>query len=205
LYRYELTDRGKFYIAVLLIIILLVILALTLVVWASSRNNTPEDGPNNNSDGIYNNNADPDGITDGSDSEPDPEPTPDGAQSLENGDNGDPEEPSVTDPEEPLLNDTATLDIEAGILTFLFTPATQTALEDSTFFMLGELVASPQYSQTSIFAVDIPLLPDAYKVNLTTAITEAFTILEVPLGAIVFFTVQVESDDGTFEIRISMD
>lgn len=181
---YELTGRGKFLIAVLLVVVLLIILALSPISWGSLRNTTP-DNSLNNPGGIPQNDTNP--IP--ADSEQDPEADSEETQASQNGSH----------------SDSAVIDIDAGVMTFLYTPATQKALNDSTLSMIGELVKSPKYTDDSVIAIEIPHLPDEDDaVTLTTAIIEAFTSLEVPLSDVVFFVYQTESDAGSFEIKISL-
>ena len=185
---YELTGRGKFLITV----VLLIIMALPLFVWGSLRNTKPDDSLHNQSD-THQTEADPTP----SGSEQGPETASNGEQGSQNGSNSDPDDPSTTNQ--------AVFDIDAGVLTFQFTPASQTTFDYSTLSMIGELVASPMYTADTVFAVEIPHLPDEDDaVTLTTAIIEAFTSLDVPLGDIVFFVYQAESDAVTFDIKISL-
>ena len=187
--RYELTDHGKFLIAVMLIILLLIILALTLIAWALSRNTTP-DNSLHNPDAIHQNDTSP------TPSEPVLETDPDEAQALQNGNNSDPEEPSLIEP--------TALDIDAGTMRFLYTPDLYPILDEDTITMIGQLLTSPKNTADSILAVEIPQLPDSDAAKLTTAIIEAFTTLEIPLSDVVFFAYQTESDAEAFEIRISL-
>ena len=182
---YELTGRGKVLIAVIL-----VILVAALIIWGSSLITTPDEPPHD-TDAIHQN----DTGTAQPESEPEPETVTGGAPSLQNGDNEEPDEPS--------LSDVTVFDIETGILTFQFAPDTQTTLDEGTVLLIGELLTSPQYTAASVFAVEIPHLSDEDDTaRLTTAILEAFKTLDIPLGKIVFFVYQPQSDTGTFEIRI---
>jgi len=180
---YELTARGKIIIAALLVAVFTIILALAPIAWRSSRNTTPDDSLH---DPVINqNDTDPTPA----DSEQDTETVSDGAPVSQNGSH----------------NDTAVIDNEAGIMTFQFTPATQTSLDESTISMIGELVTSPKYTEDSMIAVEIPQLTDEDDaVTLSTAIIEALTSFDVPLSDIVFYVYQAESGAVTFEIKISL-
>ena len=180
---YELTERGKLLISFILIAFLLIILALTLIAWSLSRNTTTNDLFNNPGTSKQDEIEDltPEQVTDVTTSDED--------NSLQ----GD------------IIIEPAFFDADTGILTLQFIPATQISLDDSALSLLSELVSSPQYTDDSVFTVEIPHLPDEDEaVTLTTAIVGAFTSLDVPLKDIVFFVYQAESNNGKFDVRISL-
>jgi len=180
---YELTGRGKFLVAVLIIVILLTILAFTPIFRGLSRNTPPDDSPHDQD--IHQNDATPAPVAPERDSETDSCDVP----ASQNGSN----------------DDSAVIDIDAGILTFQFSPASQKTLSDSTLSMIGELAKSQKYTADSMFTVEIPQLSDDDDaVRLTTAIIEAFTSFDVPLGDIILFIYKAESGAATFEIKISL-
>jgi hypothetical protein len=188
--RYILTERGKFLVAILVIVIFLLLPAMIIAIWALTREaETTHLPPDTN--GIYQNGT-------GSFSpEPPPIDTPDPSLNLPNDDNNESTHPDTS------LDDLVAFDLEAGTMTFLFTPNQQDALDSNVDTKLGELLTSLKNTNNAKIAVDIPQLPDTDTAILTTAILDAFTKHEVPLGDIVFFVYQPDPDVQTFEIHIS--
>jgi len=185
--RYELTDRGKFYIAVLLIAILIVVLIITLASWSSSRETAPIDsigGP----DSLIQNGEDLPSNKPILDADPDVEP-----DLLEN-----------NDPDQSLI-DPDSLDLDAGTMSFHYTLDMQTYLDDNVVYLIGELLTSPKNTEASLISVEIPQLSDDDTIILTSAIIDVLSGFDVPLSDIVFFVVSTEIgvDDG-FLVKISL-
>ena len=117
-------------------------------------------------------------------SDPDPENTPGLAQYL----------PPLTGP--------IAFDSEAGMMAFLFTPGSQSALDEESLSMIGELLKSPQNTTASILTVEIPLLSDEETAVVTGAVVDAFSSYEVPLSKIVFYIYHPEPNIKTYEISL---
>jgi len=179
LYRYVVTERGKFLIAII-VIVFFVLPGVILVTWALSREAAQNDLP-----------PDPNSMhqngTGSTTSEPTPAGTPD---------------PSP-EPVDPSLSGPVDIDLDAGTMTFLFTPEVQTALDAATLSSISEFLTSPKNTSGTKIAVDIPQLPDSDTANLTNAVTSAFTAHEIPLSDIIFFVYQPDPDHKTFEVKIS--
>ena len=186
--RYVLTERGKFLIAIFIIVFFLLLPALIFIIRTLSRDSNE---PPHNSNGIYQNGEetdDPDDIQ-GNLPEPTLEPTGEGDDSQET--------------QDPSLSDLESFDLAAGTMVFLFTPQSQSTLDESTISAIGELMTSPKNTNDAIIAVEIPQLHDNDAAILNNAILEAFNIHGVPLSDIIFFVYQPDPDTQTFKISIS--
>jgi len=102
----------------------------------------------------------------------------------------------------PYLTGPIALDVDEGIMTFLFTPNSQTELDDESFSMLGELLKSPQNTNSSTLAIEIPLLSDEETAVITGAVIDAFNEYSVPLSKIIFYVYHPESNIHTYEITM---
>jgi len=122
--------------------------------------------------------------------------------------NTQPEEPptdsSVAQPP-PINNDSASLDINAGKMTFLYAPDSQTTLDENTSSMIGQLLTSTKNTPDSKIAVEIPQLTDEETAVLTTVILNTFINHDVSLSDIVFYVYRPESDTEPFKINISFN
>lgn len=185
MYRYVLTERGKFLVAILVIVFFIIPLAI-IATWALTRDTTSTGSPND-SNGFHQNGTGPEIL----------EPSTEQPQVPQDGDaNG-------TAPHDPPLTGTINFDLNAGAMTFLFTPGQQSALDDDTASKIGELLTSPKNTLEAKIAAEIPQLSDNETAILTSAILDVFNTLEVPLSDIVFFVYQPEPGTKTFEVSIS--
>jgi hypothetical protein len=171
--RYIITERGKFLVAILVIVFFLLLPATIIAIWALTRGSASTELPLD-TNGTYQNGSD------SFSSEPTPVDTPD-----------------------PSLDDLVSFDLDAGTMTFLFTPNLQDTLDSNVDTKLGELLTSLKNTDDAKIAVEIPLLSDTDTAILTTAILNAFNKHDVPLSDIVFFVYQPDTDIQTFEISIS--
>jgi len=188
--RYVLTERGKFLVAILVIVFFLLLPTAIIAIWALTRDPASTDLPPD-TNGIHQNGN-------GSFSpEPPPEDTPDPSLNLPDDDNNESTHPDTS------LNDLVAFDLEAGTMTFLFTPNQQDTLDSNIDTKLGELLTSPKNTNDAKIAVEIPQLPDTETAILTTSILNAFIRHEVSLSDIIFFVYQPDTDIQTFEINIS--
>jgi len=187
--RYIITERGKLLIAILIIFVLF-LTALILVIWLLTRDISTEIPVIGSSD-LPQNSL---GL---SASESTPEIPYDSPQVSPGGDcNG------SLSPDSSLAGPIA-FDLDAGLLTFLFTPDTQDALGEDTVSMIGELLKSPKNVNGAMIAVEIPLLSDDETAMLTTAVTDVFEEYNVPLGYVIFLVYQPEPYLKTFTVSIS--
>ena len=188
--RYVLTERGKFLVAILVIVFFLLLPATIIAIWALTREAETTDLPPN-TNGIYQNG------TASFSPEPTPEDNPEPSPALSNDDNNE------STSHDPSSDDLIAFDLEAGTMTFLFTPNQQDTLDSNIDTKLGELLTSPKNTNDAKIAVEIPQLPDTETAILTTAIINAFNRHEVPLSDIIFFVYQPDPNAQTFEINIS--
>ena len=124
-------------------------------------------------------------------------PNPDLVQFLPPGNDEEPASPDSS------LSGPIALDVDNGLLTFLFMPGVQTSLDENTISMIGELLTSPLNTSEAKIAVEIPQLPDNDAAVLTAAIINAFDIYLVPISKITFFVYILSSDIDVCEINIS--
>jgi len=103
----------------------------------------------------------------------------------------------------PSINENATIDIDSGNMTFMFTPESQITLDGNVISMIGQLLTSSKNNNDSKMAIEIPQLPDDETAILTTAIINALSTYDIPLSDIIFFVYQPDSGIKTFKINIS--
>ena len=78
-----------------------------------------------------------------------------------------------------------TMDLNEGIMTFLFSPELQNTLDEKTSSAVGRLLTSPKNTNEAKLAVEIPQLPDEETAILTSAIINTFNTFNIPLGDII--------------------
>jgi len=188
--RYVLTKRGKILVvalAMILIILPSLMLLSRVLIW-----NTPSNGSIDGSNAVLQSGAD--------------SSAPGLASEAAHGSQQDILNDNNTGPASinPSLAGPIAFDIDAGTMTFLYTPSLQSALDDETASLIGQLLTSPQNSNDSNIAVEIPQLPEDDTAVLTTVILNAFINYNVPLSDITFFVYQPEPDAETYEINISI-
>jgi len=172
--RYILTERGKWIIA-MFVVVLIVLPVIIVIISMVTRNSIQNDQYH--------------GIN--------------GLSQTENG------SVSTGQPSEAPANSSQTvpndgLDIQAGVLTFMFTPSVQTSFDENTISLIGELLTSPKNTDDAQIAVVIPQLTDADAMTLTTAVSDAFTAYNVPLSRIVFYVNTPEPNTESHELTIRL-
>jgi len=174
--RYSLTERGKLLVA-MLVVLFIVLPSIIIIILITTRDTTRDITP------------------------PISEPPGDVQQSSveAGGTDSDLEDldSSLTGPVE--------YDIEAGTLTFLYTPDQQTSIDSETNSLIGQLLTSPKNTDESKIAVEIPQLPDEETSKLTTVILNAFITHNVSVNDIVFFVYPPQSGAKTYEINVSFN
>jgi len=188
--KYALTERGRLLIA-MIIMFILILPSLIIVFWLFTQNSSSNES-NHSSNAVSQNNIDT------TDSESAHDTAPDSSQAATHGDN----DGSLS--KDQSLSGLRAFDIDAGVIKFLFTPDSQTALDDDTTSTIGQLLASPKITNDSKVTVEIPQLSDDKMAIITTAIIDAFNSLNVPLSEIVFFVYEPDPDIETYEIRMSI-
>ena len=223
---YELTERGKIIIAVILVILLLVLPSTILAVKAWAGTAPPPDDPPVT--------AEPLPATPDDDLPEIPEPLPDGSGSdpLEHEDDpiddpaGDEADDTADDPageptdQDPPQGDNGeagssdltgeqqefgpvSLDIAKGTMVFIFSPELQDTLDPETTAMLGEFITSPKNKTDTQVLVEMPSLSQKDTTKVISAVTNAFALYEVARKDLVFRTLQTETNGEPFEVMMS--
>ena len=126
-----------------------------------------------------------------------PKPTPDLIQYLPTPDNSKPVSSDSS------YDSSIAMDLNEGIMTFLFSPEMQTSLDEDTTTAIGQLLTSPKNTGDAKLAVEIPQISDAETAVITSAILNVFSSHSIPLSDIIFFVYQPDEDIKTFKINIS--
>ena len=90
----------------------------------------------------------------------------------------------------------------AGTLSFLFSPDYQNALDSETMSLLVDLLSSPSSSLNSTIAVETSMLPDNYTQKLMTAVISAFSEHEIPEQRITHVPQPSETAGETIEVNL---
>jgi len=202
MYDYELTDRGKIVIAIVLVLLLLLVPSAILLFTAiASQPPQPENQGSEVSASppseisiipppVITESPTPPG--DGLDDDTDP----DDAALIGSGETG-------REPSRPLEPGPTGGNPFEGLLSFRFSPDIQSTLDDRTVTMLGEFVRSPKNTDDSIIAVEIPQLPDEDANKLYFALISAFSDLGVAEQRLAYISQPSEIALGSFEVHLS--
>ena len=210
MYSYELTERGKTIIAVVLVVILVVLSAVILTIGYCSGTSLPSQGDDSSI----------------SKSPPAPVSPPAPQETL----SPPPSEPPPTEPPptEPPPTDPPPsapphggngnghgygdiipefgpvgLNILEGTMLFMFSPSLQEALDDDTVTMLSDFLSSPKNTDDSQIQVEMPNLAEDDMDLLLSAVAKAFSTYNVKVNDIVYVTNQTEVADSNFEVKLS--
>ena len=196
---YDLTERGKIIIAVILVTLIFVIPALVLAV--NAWNNTPEtpedppqtETPEDPQSGISNG-----PLPDGSGFTPVETPKP------ENGEQGS-FDPPLDPPEEMPVPEFGPVGIDqsAGTMSFMYAPDMQESLDGDTISMMGEFVSSPKNTAESQIIVELPDLSDDETSVLINAIADAFAQHDVVRDVLSYVVSPADSNERIFEVNLS--
>ena len=223
---YELTERGKIIIAVVLIILLLVLPSTILAIKAWAGTAPPPDDPPVTAVPLPATPDDdlpeiPEPLPDGSGSDPlehEDDPTDDPADDEAGDPTDDPagqpmdQEPSQNDDGEDGSSDPAgepqefgpvSLDISKGTMVFIFSPDLQDTLDPETTAMLGEFITSPKNKTDTQILVEMPSLSQKDTTKVISAVTNAFALYEIARKDLVFKTLQTETNGEPFEDMMS--
>ena len=191
---YELTERGKIVIAIVLVLLILVLPSAIIAynAWASTPPPPDEHDPPSSSQTIV------------PPIEENPSPPGDGFDPPEvlppqgNGESSPPYVPP-DDPEFGLLG----IDPAEGTLSFLFSPELQDSLDDETASKLGEFLASPKNRPGTQIAVEMPILPETEKTLLISVVASAFASHGVSDNQFAYITYQSGTIESSFEVKLS--
>ena len=197
---YEITERGKIIIAVLIVILLFVIPSLILAINAWNNSPPPVEPPRSVA-------PEPDEIPAISD-----RPLPDGSgfnprelSETGNGEQGS-FDPPIDHPDDEPYNELefgpVNIDSTAGTMSFRFNPELQDTLDSDTVALMGEFITSPRNTSNAQIAVEMPNLPEEDLSVLIAAVTGAFAIHNINLEKLAFVNQESEAEERTFEIRL---
>jgi len=209
--KYELTERGKIAIAVVLVILLLSLaVVLAIRAWNGSspfENNgfytvdpdpddqSISDGPGQNGDGDSSGTDDPSGDGNTGEKAPDDDPgdDPDGTSDGSSGNiSGN---PSETEP--------VSFNQTAGTLSFSFSPGTQDSLDENVIAKIGDFIASPKNTSGAKIQIEIPQLSSAETTVIKNAVAEAFSGQGVALDNLAWITYRATTSSSFYSIKFS--
>ena len=207
MYDYELTERGKIVIAIVLVLLLLLVPSAILLFTAIA--NQPAHPPEYQGSEASQSPTPPTEITPPTVITESPLPPGGGLKPSQgpdtvdtapaDGGNGAEEQ----DPPQPPLFGPTGGDPSKGMLSFLFSADIQNALDDETLAMLGEFVGSPKNTEKNIVAVEMPQLSDEDANTLYFAIISAFGDLGVSEQRLAYITQPSETAQSPFEVSLS--
>jgi len=193
---YELTDRGKILITVVLVVLLLFLPAAILLFTAmTSQPSQPPDDHNSQAS------VSPPPL-------PVETPNPPITESPPpNGGGFNPPgipQPNGPDPSKPSESWQSNVNPIEGTLSFLFSPNIQSTLDNNTSSMLDLFLSSPKNTPDSIVAVETPQLPLETLDSFIPVITDALAERGVSNNRIAYITdSSVPLADGSFEVSLS--
>ena len=203
---YELTDRGKVVIAVILVILIFVIPATILAVRAWASSTPPPEDPRQTAEPIPLPADAPPEISNGP---------------LPNGSGFNPLDPSNQDPSQDINDETdlpdppqdpplsepehrpAELNLAEGTMLFIFAPDEQDTLDDQVASMLGEFLTSPHNTLKAKIAVEMPNISEEDTSALISALSDAFAQHGVTQEKLVYAKNQTEPVERFFEVKLS--
>ena len=200
--NYELTERGKIVIAVVVAILLFVITAAILwfLAWNSSAQ-TPNDPPQ--SQAPVQDDPPPviseTPLPEGSGFDPAPEDPPN--QEPPQSDDG--EQGSFDPPDAQPEIGPISLNLYDGTMLFRFSPDSQDALDAGTASMLEDFMGSPRNTAQSQIVVEIPDLSEEDTSILKSAIADAFSAHGIAQRSLSYVTRESDTDERVFEVKLS--
>ena len=201
---YELTDRGKIVLTVILVVLLFFLPAAIFIF--SAMGEAPDKPPDElgaQTSGTMPTATPPPAISES--------PPPNGGgfgqpeKSPQNG-NGNPEGHGSTEAHGPVMPQESAqgrVNKAAGTLSFLFFPEGQGSLGDGASSMLDEFLGSPKNTPNSIVGVETPRLPFEVSREFTAIMVEALNLRGVEEQRIAYITTpDVPLEDGSFEVNM---
>jgi type IV pilus biogenesis protein CpaD/CtpE len=88
-------------------------------------------------------------------------------------------------------------------MAFIYFPGTQNALDTETASAIGEFLASPRNTENARVVVQFPRLAEGDRLNIVNAILHELTERGVARQDIVFFTIDADADENSFEVNLS--
>jgi len=201
MHGYELTERGKILVAVVLVLLLLLIPSAILLYTAmSSQAYTPPADQDPKASV-----SPPPLIMETPPPEISESPPPNGGGfnppdiSPPNG-NG---SAGSQEPSKPPNLSQPSVDSSAGTLSFFFSPSLYNTIDAETSSMLRVFLSSPKNAPDSQISVEIPKLSDEDAEKTISAIVSAFAAFGVRQQRLAFITQPGEAADGLFKVSLS--
>ena len=194
MHSYELTERGKIIVAVILVFLFFVLPAVFLAVKAWVQPAEPPGQQDGNASGVK-----PPAIVETVPPEISKSPPPNGGgfnppdvftPETSSGNGREPEEQDARPPGQP------SVDPAEGRLSFYFSPDTQTTLGVEIIPMLTTFLDSPKNTPDSLIAVELPPLPAGDMDKIIDAVINAFAALGVEAQRLQFITRPAELPDA---------
>ena len=200
MHSYELTERGKIVIAIILVVLILVLPAMILAYKAWAQPAQPPDNNDSGGSGAFlPAPADtPSLITAES-------PPPNGGgfnppDIFSPVDDGNPGGESLTSTP---VSGQPSVDVNKGTLSFFFSPGQQDALDVVTASLLGTFLGSSKNTADSLITVEIPELPDEKSNDIITAVINAFAAFGVTEQKLTFMTISADITKDAFQVNLS--
>ena len=210
MFNYELTERGKIIIAVVLVAVLLVLSSIVLSIGTCSGSSPPDDPPQSSEpspgeDPTLSNTPlptpgsgfDPPSIPATPKPTPTPTPTPTPSQPPHGNGNG-----NGYGHDMPEFGPVG-LNITEGTMQFIFSPSLQETLDEDTVAMLSDFLTSPKNTDDAKVQVEMPNLTEEDTAILLTAVTKAFSTYKLTVDDIVYLKNQNEVSESSFEVMLS--
>jgi len=208
---YELTERGKIVIALILVLLLLLVPAAILAY--KTMENVPSH-PNGNNDSGASAAVPPPFIESSSPGNIDSPPPSGGGFSNP----PDVLSPGISSPDvsfpggngspggqnsaAPPQSGQVSVNPSEGTLSFSFSQTGQNALDSETISALDAFLSSPKNTQDAIIVVEIPALSDTGAEKLTNAVVSAFVMKGLKEQRLAFVTTPVKTDAESFEVNL---
>jgi len=216
---YEFTKRGLAIIVILVIaLIALPISVISVRALSGSPDDdhpgiytpTPEPGdePGNEPDGESGNGSG-EGSGNGSEEEPGNEPGEEPGNEPDSEPGNGPGEGSGNGPEEEPGNEPEPgpidINVDAGIMSFMFSPEMQDSIDTETVSMMGDFLKSPENTRASRIVARIPNLDESDSVIVIDAIAGAFAQYGVSQNRLSYVIYPAGTGDNVFEISFSFE
>ncbi|MCL2152633.1 MAG: hypothetical protein FWH57_06710 [Oscillospiraceae bacterium] len=212
--NYELTERGKIFVAVVLVLLLLLVPSAILLCTAVARQPERQSDPQ----GAIPSVSPPPSlvITPTPEIPESPQPSGGGLGPSDvpinddgidgNDDTSDDENVGAAEAPDPIITripDQDGLIPVESVLSFIFSPARQDSLDDKTLSNLRGFVNSPENTDDSSIAIEIPKLSEADTQKLLKVLDNAFTDLGISEQRLVYISDQDATAQDAFEVTLS--
>jgi len=199
---YELTERGKIVVAVLLVLLLLLIPSAILSLKAMSQPNAPSNNPSPDSSGASSPSGMPSIITDS--------PPPNGGGftppyvSPPNGNNntGQASLSNSQSPDKPAGIGQPSIEVSEGKISFFFSPSLQNTLDVETSSLLDDFISSPKNAPDTLIAVEMPKLSDEDAEKLMSAVVSALAAQGIREQRLAYIVRSTEATGDVFEVNL---